>query len=121
MIIDSSNTKQKSILTNKCFYQTTSQIMRDFEEKGYVNCADETLKVISAYHDIVKKKSKNNFNEDYNVAFQRIDSAIKTIASKVYYDKDKKGLDHAYNSFENFDHVGAIVARRQVKKDSNVE
>ena len=48
MIIDSNNAKQKSILTNKYFYQTTAQIMRDFEDKGYANSADETLKVITA-------------------------------------------------------------------------
>lgn len=32
--------------------------MRDFEEKGYANSADETAKVIAAYHDLVKKKQK---------------------------------------------------------------
>ena len=64
MIIDSNNAKQKSILTNKYFYQTTAQIMRDFEDKGYANSADETLKVIKAYHNVVKKKTKNNFNAD---------------------------------------------------------
>lgn len=58
MIIDSNNKKQKSILTNKCFYQTTARIMRDFEEKGYANSADETAKVIAAYHDIVRKRAK---------------------------------------------------------------
>ena len=91
MIIDSNNKKQKSILTNKCFYQTTARIMRDFEEKGYANSADETAKVIAAYHDIVRKKSKNNFNEDYNAA---------------------------YHSFEEFDHIGAIVTRQRAKKGS---
>ena len=72
MIIDGNNKKQRSILTNKCFYQTTARIMRDFEEKGYANSADETAKVISAYHDVVKKRTKNNFNSDYNAAFQRM-------------------------------------------------
>ena len=47
MIIDGNNKKQRSILTNKCFYQTTAKIMHDFEQKGYANSADETLKVIS--------------------------------------------------------------------------
>lgn len=116
MIIDSNNTKQKSILTNKCFYQTTARIMRDFEEKGYANSADETAKVISAYHEIVKKKAKNNFNEDYNSAFKRIDNAIQSLANQVYYDLDKKSLDYAYHSFEEFDHIGAIVTRQRAKK-----
>ena len=70
--------------------------MRDFEEKGYANSADETAKVISAYHDVVKKRTKNNFNSDYNAAFQRIDNAIATLANKVFYDYDKKSYDYAY-------------------------
>ena len=118
MIIDSNNKKQKSILTNKCFYQTTARIMRDFEEKGYANSADETAKVIAAYHDIVRKKSKNNFNEDYNAAFKRIDGAIQSLPNQVFYDCDKKSLDYAYHSFEEFDHIGAIVTRQRAKKGS---
>ena len=116
MIIDSNNKSQRSILTNKCFYQTTARIMRDFEEKGYANSADETAKVIAAYHDLVKKKTKNNFNADYNAAFQRIDNAIQTLANKVFYDCDKKAQDYAYHSFEEFDHINAIVGRQHVKK-----
>ena len=117
MIIDSNNKKQRSILTNKCFYQTTAQIMHDFESKGYANSADETAKVISAYHQIVKKKSKNNYNEDYNAAFRRIDNAIQSLANKVFY-SDKNSLDYAYQSFEEFDHINAIVTRQRVKKGS---
>ena len=116
MIIDSNNKKQRSILTNKCFYQTTARIMRDFEEKGYANSADETAKVISAYHAIVKKKTKNNFNSDYNDAFRRIDGAIQMLANQVFYDCDKKSFDYAYHSFEQFDHISAIVTRQRTKK-----
>lgn len=116
MIIDSNNKKQKSILTNKCFYQTTARIMRDFEEKGYVNSADETAKVISAYHAIVKKKTKNNYNADYNDAFRKIDKAIQMLANQVFYDCDKKSFDYAYHSFEQFDHISAIVTRQRTKK-----
>lgn len=118
MIIDSNNKKQKSILTNKCFYQTTARIMRDFEEKGYANSADETAKVISAYHSIVQKKQKNNYSADYNNAFKRIDSAIQSLANQVFYDCDKKSLDYAYHSFTEFDHIGAIVTRQRSKKSS---
>ena len=107
MIIDSNNKSQRSILTNKCFYQTTAR-----------NSADETAKVIAAYHDLVKKKTKNNFNADYNAAFQRIDNAIQTLANKVFYDCDKKAQDYAYHSFEEFDHINAIVGRQHVKKGS---
>ena len=90
--------------------------MRDFEEKGYANSADETAKVISAYHAIVKKKTKNNFSADYNEAFRRIDNAIQTLANQVFYDCDKKSLDYAYHSFEHFDHISAIVTRQRTKK-----
>ena len=116
MIIDSNNKKQRSILTNKCFYQTTARIMRDFEEKGYANSADVTAKVISAYHAIVKKKTKNNFNSDYNDAFRRIDGAIQMLANQVFYDCDKKSFDYAYHSFEQFDHISAIDTRQRTKK-----
>ncbi|MBR1649393.1 MAG: hypothetical protein IJ689_07870 [Alphaproteobacteria bacterium] len=116
MIIDSSNAKQKSILTNKYFYQTTAQIMRDFESKGYANSADETLKVINAYHDVVKKKIKNNFSADYNEAFEKIDNVIKTLANKIFYNYDKHSFDEAYRSFQAFDHVNAIIERQRNKK-----
>lgn len=118
MIIDSSNTKQRNILTNKCFYQTTAQIMHDFEQKGYANSADETLKVINAYHSLIKKKVKNNFNADYNAAFQKIDDAIKMLANKVYYEYDRRSYDEAYRSFEEFDYVNAIIGRQRIKKSS---
>lgn len=116
MIIDSHNKKQRSILTNKCFYQTTARIMQNFEKKGYANSADETAKAISAYHAIVKKKTKNNFNADYNEAFRCIDTAIQSLANQVFYDCDKKSLDNAYHSFEQFDHISAIVTRQRTKK-----
>ena len=116
MIIDSSNAKQKSILMNKYFYQTTAQIMHDFETKGYANSADETLKVINAYHDVVTKKTKNTFSADYNAAFEKIDNAIKMLANKVFYNYDKHSYDEAYRSFAEFDHVNAVIDRQRIKK-----
>ena len=119
MIIDSNNETQKSILTNKCFYQTTAQIMHEFEKKGYANSADETMKVISAYHDLVQKKAKNNYSKDYNEAFKRIDDAIKGLANKVFYSHEKQSLDYAYKSFVKFDYIGAIIGRQRAKKKSS--
>lgn len=116
VIIDSNNKKQTSIIANKCFYQTTARIMRELEDKGYENSADETAKVITAYHSLVGKKSKNNFNKDYNDAFKYIDSAIETIAHQVFYQYDTKRFDHAYNAFEEFDYISAIVNRQHMKK-----
>ena len=55
MIINSNDSSQRNILTNKCYYQTTAQIMHDFEQKGYANSADETAKVITAYHNLIQK------------------------------------------------------------------
>lgn len=117
MIVNGNNKKQKTILTNKCFYQTTAQIMRDFEKKGYENSADETVKVITAYHNIIKKKTRNTYNPDYNEAFQKIDTAIETIANKVFYNYEKKSFDYAYNSFQEFDHINAIVGRQRLKSN----
>ena len=119
MIIVGNNKKQRGILTNKCFYRTTAQIMKDFEQKGYANSADETLKVISAYHNLVQKKVKNNFSPDYNSAFQRIDNAIKSLANQVFYDCDDKSYDNAYKSFEEFDYINAIVTRQHNKSSAS--
>ncbi len=119
MIIDGNNKKQRGILTNKCFYQTTAQIMKDFERKGYANSADETVKVISAYHDLVQKKVKNNFSADYNNAFQKIDTAIKSLANQVFYDCDSKSYDNAYKSFEEFDYINAILTRQHNKNSAS--
>ena len=46
MIIDSKNETQKSILTNKCFYQTTAQIMHEFEKKEIFEKLNERLSKI---------------------------------------------------------------------------
>ena len=118
MIIDSNNPKQRSILTNKCYYQTMAQIMRDFEKKGYPNAADETVKVINAYHDLVKKRIKNTFNADYNDAFRKIDLAIDNMANCVFYAYDTKSHDLAYQSFQEFDYINAIVGRSRLKKSA---
>lgn len=116
MIINSNDMLQRNILTNKCFYQTTAQIMRDFEQKGYANSADETAKVIAAYHNVVQKKAKNTFNKDYNEAFEKIDAAIKNMANKVFYIYDKNSFDCAYRSFQDFDYINAIIGRQRLKK-----
>lgn len=116
MIINSNDVLQRNILTNKCFYQTTAQIMRDFEQKGYANSADETAKVIAAYHVVAQKKAKNNYNQDYNEAFEKIDAAIKSMANKVFYIYDKDSFDCAYRSFKDFDYINAIIGRQRMKK-----
>ena len=91
--------------------------MHDFEQKGYANSADETAKVIAAYHNIVQKKSKNTFNKDYNEAFTKIDDAIKSMANKVFYTYDKQSFDIAYKSFQEFDYINAIIGRQRMKKN----
>lgn len=117
MIINSNNILQRNILTNKCFYQTTADIMRSFEQKGYANAADETAKVIVAYHDVFHKKNKKNYSKDYNEAFQKIDDAIKNMAHKVFYIHDKQSIDFAYRSFQNFDYINAIIGRQRMRKN----
>ena len=119
MIINTNNPLQRHILTNRCFYLTTAQIMRDLEKKGYKNAADEAAKVIKAYHDIVQKKSKNNFNKDYNEAFARIDKAIKDMANQVFYNHETKSFDMAYAAFVDFDYINAILQRKRLKKSES--
>jgi len=116
MIINSKNERQRKILTNKCFYQTTAQIVCDFAKKGYLNPTDEAAKAISAYHDLVQKKVKNNFSKDYNEAFSKIDASIKDMAHKVFYIYDSKSFDIAYQAFRDFDHIQAILAWKRLKK-----
>ena len=114
MIINTNNQLQRHILTNRCFYLTTAQIMHDFEKKGYKNAADEAAKVIQAYHDIVQKKEKNNFSKDYNEAFARIDKAIKDMANQVFYNHENKSFDIAYAAFMDFDYINAILERKRL-------
>ena len=120
MIINSNDSSQRSILTNKCYYMTTAQIMHDFEQKGYANSADETAKVIAAYHDVAQKKSRKSYSKDYHEAFSKIDEAIKSMANKVFYTFDKKSFDFAYQSFKDFDYISAIIGRQRMKKNTKL-
>lgn len=90
MIIDSNNKSQRSILTNKCFYQTTARIMRDFEEKGYANSADETAKVIAAYHDLVKKKQKTTSMPTTTPLFRELTTQFRRWPTKSSTTATKK-------------------------------
>lgn len=117
MIIDSANETQANIFINRAFYQAMSTIMQKLEKKGYANSADETMKVISAYTSIISKKAKlSNFNEDYNLAFKKIDEAIESVACTVFYQQYDKKFDFAYTCFENFDHISTILSRQRTHK-----
>lgn len=111
MIVDGNNLKQRNILINKCFYQTTIRIMHLFAEKGNGDFANKTIDAISAYHDIVQKKKKNNYDQDYNAAFETIDSAIRNIANKVFYVYGQDSFDKAYDSFCDYNYVQAVRGR----------
>lgn len=117
MTTDGTIDLESLLSAKKRFYQATAGIMRDLEDKGYQNSADETIKVISAYHNIVNKQDKvNSYSQDYNAAFKKIDEAIEAVACKVYYKEYEKKYDKAYVSFSEFDHVDAILARHAIKK-----
>jgi len=116
MIINSNNPLQRHILTNKCFYLTIAQILYDFEKKGYQNAAEEAVKVVRAYHDVVQKRSKNTYGKDYNEAFAQIDKAIKSMANQVFYTYDNRSFDVAYAAFKDFDYINAILGRQRLKK-----
>ncbi|MDO4162651.1 MAG: hypothetical protein Q4D80_06610 [Pseudomonadota bacterium] len=108
MIVDGYNAKQRNILINKCFYQTTIQIMHLFQEKGNSDFANKTIEAIAAYHDIVQRRKRNNYNQEYNAAFETIDSAIRNIANKVFYIYGTDSFNHAYDSFRDYNYVQAI-------------
>ncbi|MBP5352308.1 MAG: hypothetical protein J6Y91_00890 [Alphaproteobacteria bacterium] len=116
MIVDGNNAKQRNILINKCFYQTTVQIMHFFEQKGNHDFANKTIEVISAYHDVVNKRRRNNFDADYNQAFETIDAAIRNIANKVFYTYGPESYNKAYDSFSNYNYMQTV--RNQLHKPS---
>ena len=116
MLINANNPQQRHILTNKCFYLTTAQIVHDFEKKGYQNAANEAVSAIGAYHALVQKKVKNTFSKDYNEAFARIDKAIKDMANQVFYLYENKSFDAAYAAFMDFDYINALLGRERNKK-----
>ena len=82
--------------------------MHLFKNKGDNDYANKTIEVISAYHSIVQKKRKNNFDADYNSAFETIDSAIRNIANKVFYTYGSESFDMAYDSFCSYNYLQAI-------------
>jgi len=99
----------------------TVQIVREFEKKGYKNAADEAVKAIRAYHNIVQKKEKNTFNKDYNEAFACIDKAIKDMANQVFYNHENKSFDIAYAAFADFDYISAVLERKHFKVNKETE
>ena len=118
MIVDGNNKKQRNILINKCFYQTTVKLMRFFAQKNSGDFANKTIEAIAAYHDIIQKRKRNNFDEDYNQAFETIDNAIKSIANQVFYIYGTESFDKAYDSFRNYNYVQTV--RNQLHKNSNL-
>lgn len=116
MIIDSKNETQKSILTNKCFYQTTAQIMHEFEKKGMLIRLMKPLRLLLHIMIWSRKKPKITLAKINNEAFKKIDDAIKGLANKVFYGYENKSLDYAYKSFAKFDYINAIIGRQRIKK-----
>lgn len=91
--------------------------MHFFAQKGNGDYANKTIEAISAYHDVVQKRRKNNFDEDYNTAFETIDTAIKGIANKVFYIYGNDSFDKAYDSFRNYNYVQTV--RGQLHKNKS--
>ena len=91
--------------------------MHFFKDKGDSDYANKTIEVISAYHSIVQKKRKNNFDADYNSAFDTIDSAIRNIANKVFYTYGSESFNMAYDSFKDYNYLQAV--RGKLHQSSN--
>ena len=116
MIVDGNNTKQRNILINKCFYQTTVKLMKFFADKGNADFANKTIEAITAYHDVVQKRKKNNFDQDYNDAFAAIDGAIRNVANKVFYTYGSDSFDKAYDSFRDYNYVQTVRSQLHKRK-----
>lgn len=116
MIVDGNNTKQRNILINKCFYQTTVKLMHYFADKGDGDYANKTIEAIAAYHDIAQKRKKNTGNTDYGTAFETIDSAIRNVANKVFYTFGADSYDKAYDSFKNYNYVQTVRSQLHKKR-----
>lgn len=91
--------------------------MHFFALKNSGDYANKTIEAIGAYHDIIqKRKRSNSFDEDFNQAFDTIETAIKGLANKVFYIYGSDSFDHAYNSFRNYNYVQTV--RNQLHKKS---
>ncbi|MBP5215915.1 MAG: hypothetical protein J6039_05105 [Alphaproteobacteria bacterium] len=88
--------------------------MQFFAQKGSGDFANKTIEVIAAYHDVAQKKKRNNFDKDYNTAFETIDDAIKNVANQVFYVYGAESYEKAYDSFRNYNYVQTI--RNQLHK-----
>lgn len=91
--------------------------MHFFAQKGNSDFANKTIEAISAYHDIVKKRRRNNFDADYNTAFETIDNAIRSVANRVFYIYGSDSFDKAYDSFRDYDYVRTV--RSQLHKKNS--
>lgn len=114
MIVDGNNAKQRNILINKCFYQTIIRLMQFFATKGDHDYANKTVEAIAAYHDIMQRKKRNHFNQEFNNAFETIDNAIRDVANKVFYVYGNDSYNKAYDSFCNYNYLQTI--RNQLHK-----
>ena len=117
MIVDGNNTKQRNILINKCFYQTTIRIMQLFAQDGDADYANKTIEVISAYHEIKQRKKRNTLEQNYRIAYDTIENAIQNVANKVFYTYGNESFSQAYASFCNYDYMQTI--RSQLRKPKN--
>lgn len=92
--------------------------MRFFADRGNSDFANKTIEAISAYHDVVKKRKRNNFDQEYNTAFDTIDTAIRSVANQVFYIYGTDSYDKAYDSFCNYNYVQTVRAQLHKKRKS---
>ncbi|MBQ9271027.1 MAG: hypothetical protein IJ218_02015 [Alphaproteobacteria bacterium] len=90
--------------------------MNFFAAKGDHDFANKTIEVISAYHDVIQNRKRNNFNADYNSAFETIDSAIRNVANKVFYTYGADSFDRAYDSFCHYNYVQTVRSQLHHRK-----
>ena len=92
--------------------------MKFFADKGDNDYANKTIEAISAYHDVINKRKRNNFDQDYNTAFETIDTAIRNVANKVFYIYGTESYNKAYDSFRDYNYMQTIRGRLHKKRHS---
>lgn len=87
-----------------------------FASKGDHDFANKTIEAITAYHNIIQNNVRNNFDQDYNTAFETIDTAIRNVANKVFYTFGADSFDKAYDSFCNYNYIQTVRSLLHNKK-----
>ena len=101
MIIDSKNETQKSILTNKCFYQTTAQIMHEFEKRDMLIRLMKPLKLLLHIMIWFRKKPKITLAKIIMRHLKKLTMPLRGWPIRYFTDMKIKVLTMPINHLQN--------------------